>query len=160
MIKKFLNFISILLIFSCSIEIPFDITTEYNNIEIPNTMGMYVEKLIESPTNTQNQNINFTSLTLNYIITNNTILSGEINIYISLKTNADNQKSNSTKIISVNIPANQIITGATSNDILISAIKQKQFVIGLENASLSISGTSYKINFTYNINAKGRYKLY
>lgn len=152
-IASFLAVVLALLLCGCAI--PFDIYTAESDMDIPATLGTYIEAVCNSPDQTQNSQITFSSLTLIYSITNTSPLSGTINLYLSLKTAADGDKSTATQILSVTVEGNSTAGGAVSPSILIDAIKQPQFVIGLENSNLDL--LTYSATMTYRFHATGSF---
>ena len=77
----------IFLVESCGI--PFDITTQKQTIELPNTGGMYVEKAMDIPEQARQSSVSFSEVTLYYTVRRSGSFGAQVTLYASTDQTAD-----------------------------------------------------------------------
>ena len=131
---------------ACSIPFSVDApeASKATSVDIPNTAGIYVERKIDIPAEARKPGITITEVVINYTITKtNGTVGGELKLYASSDTNADNVKGANDEMVldkTLSISQNSVSGTAVSEKIK-EALNNKQdsFVIGVENLSLGTS---------------------
>jgi hypothetical protein len=143
-------------LYGCS----FDLTSNDNTIELPNTYGVNVEAVFETPEFILNHQVKFEEITITYKIRKNDAFAANVKMYVSADQYADNiELPGDEDVINVSMGINENEkTGVATSPLLVSILNNKQplFVIGAQNLSVSpISSVYIDLDVRY----KGTYSL-
>lgn len=138
----------------------FDLSSNDNTIELPNTYGINVEAVFETPDFILNHDVTFEEITISYRVRKNDAFAATVKIYVSADQTADAiEMPGDEDVINVTMGINENEkTGVVSSPLLIEILNSKQplFVIGAQNLSISpISSVFIDLDVRY----KGTYKL-
>ncbi len=138
----------------------FDLSSEDNTIELPNTYGVYVEAVFETPAFILEHEVTFEEISINYKVRKNNAFVATVKIYVSADQFADGIESPSDEdVINVTLGVNESEKSGSVSCQLIKDIlnaKQPYFVIGAQNLSVNpMSSVFIDLDIRY----KGTYKL-
>ncbi len=160
-IPGLLVFVSVVALFAVGCSIPFDIETDTTTIELPNTVGIYVEKEMEIPEDARREGLSFEEISLIYTVRADGTFSTEVTLYASKDQNADDIKSGAEEeLLNVKLdPPKTEKSGVAVSQVMEDVLNARQaiFVIGAEN--LSTLPTS-SIHLDIKLRLKGSYKLF
>jgi hypothetical protein len=119
----------------------FDLTSNDNTIELPNTYGINVEAVFSTPEFILNHNVKFEVIEIKYTVRKNDAFAAQVKIYVSAEQTADAvQMPGDQDVINVMLGVNETEkSGVVSSSLLIDILNNKQpsFVIGAQNLSVS-----------------------
>ena|SRR5687767_7683024 len=122
---------------SCS----FDLSSNDNTIELPNTYGINVEAVFNTPDFILQHEVKFELIEIKYTVRKNDAFAAQVKIYVSAEQNADAvQMPGDQDVINVMLGVNETEkSGVVSSSLLIDILNSKQpsFVIGAQNLSVS-----------------------
>ncbi len=155
--KKYL-FLIVVLFTGCSIS--FDVTTDEYQMDINNTYGVYVETVVESPSQTQRSNVKIDEVEVYYTATKNNSFYTNLSVYVSTDTSADMIKgSNDEKLFDITLDQNQnSVSDSVYSDGIRQGLKQRKFVIGVENLIAGLP--TDKTHLSFRVRVKGKYSLF
>lgn len=137
----------------------FDLSSEPTTIELPNTYGINVEAVFETPAFILNHDVTFSEIIISYTVRKNDAFAANVKLYVSADQSADAlQLPADQEIINVNLGISENEkSGVTSSTLLVDILNNKQplFVIGAQNLSLSPLSSVY---IDLDIRYKGTYK--
>lgn len=145
--KKFRSILTglgiILFLQSCG----FDISSDPATIELPNTYGINVEGVFETPAFILNHEVNFSEISIQYTIRKNDAFSANVKIYLSDDQTADVIQNGDDEVLineSLGISESEK-SGSISSSLLPTILNNKQpyFVIGAQNLSISPISSIY-----------------
>ena len=138
----------------------FDLSSNNNTIELPNTYGINVEAVFETPDFILHHDVKFEDITIFYTVRKNDAFAANVKIYVSADQTADNvEMPGDEDVINVTLGVNENSkSGQTSSQLIVQILnnKQPQFVIGAENLSVSPMSSVY---IDLDVHYKGTYKL-
>lgn len=137
-IKSFLLFgLAAISFTSCG----FDLSSNDNTIELPNTYGINVEAVFNTPDFILQHEVKFELIEIKYKVRKNDAFAAQVKIYVSAEQNADAvQMPGDQDVINVMLGVNETEkSGVVSSSLLIDILNSKQpsFVIGAQNLSVS-----------------------
>jgi len=143
-------------LFGCT----FDLSSNDNTIELPNTYGVNVEAVFETPSFILNHNVTFSEISIAYKVRKNDAFAANVKIYVSADQYADNiQLPGDEDVINVMLGVNESEkSGVATSPLLVDILnaKQQYFVIGAQNLSVSpMSSVFIDLDVRY----KGTYSL-
>ena len=158
--KKIIYFFSLVTIAFGLNSCGFDLSSGNNTIELPNTYGVNVEAVFETPQFILDHDVTFEEITITYKVRKNDAFAANVKIYVSADQFADAiELPGDEDVINVSLGINETEkSGVASSPLLVSILNSKQplFVIGAQNLSLSpISSVFIDLDVRY----KGTYKL-
>lgn len=138
----------------------FDISSDPATIELPNTYGINVEAVFETPQFILDHDVTFSDISIQYTVRKNDAFAANVKIYLSDDQMADVIQNGDDEVLineSLSISESQK-SGAIESSLLPQILNNKQpyFVIGAQNLSLSpVSSVYIDIMIRY----KGTYSL-
>ncbi len=158
-ILLYISLTSLILLSSCSV--PFDQDSDPITIEVPNTLGAYVEQAIDVPSELQDSNLEFTEVTIMYIVTKTDALTADVSLYVSpYETVSLMPGTDHEKIVDVSIAWNQRSqTGESYSTNIEYALNNgyQQIFLGVKNFSI---GLINPVTVELTINFKGMYTVF
>jgi hypothetical protein len=119
----------------------FDLSSNDNTIELPNTYGINVEAVFLTPDFILQHNVKFELLEIKYKVRKNDAFAAQVKIYVSSDQSADAvEMPGDEDVINVTLGVNESEkSGVVSSALLVEILnnKQAQFVIGAQNLSVS-----------------------
>lgn len=138
----------------------FDLHSGDNTIELPNTYGVNVEAVFETPEIILNNKIQFELIEIKYKVRKNDAFAANVKIYVSADQYADGvQLPGDEDVINVMLGVNENEKSGVANSPLLVSIlnnKQPKFVIGAQNLSVSPMSSVY---IDLDVRYKGTYSL-
>jgi outer membrane lipopolysaccharide assembly protein LptE/RlpB len=138
----------------------FDLSSNDNTIELPNTYGINVEAVFTVPDFILNHQVTFEEISITYKVRKNDAFAAMVKIYVSNDQTADAlENSDDDDVINVTLGVNENEkSGTVTSQLLIDILnsKQPQFVIGAQNLSVSPVSSVY---IDLDVKYKGTYKL-
>lgn len=158
--KRLFSYLSIVVLATAMNGCGFDLSSNDNTIELPNTYGINVEAVFTVPDFILNHQVTFDEISITYKVRKNDAFAAMVKIYVSDDQIADNlENGDDDDVINVTLGVNENEkSGVVSSQLLIDILnaKQPQFVIGAQNLSVSpISSVFIDLDVKY----KGSYKL-
>jgi len=117
----------------------FDLSSNDNTIELPNTYGINVEVIFTVPNFILNNEVTFEEVSITYKVPKNDAFAEMVKIYVSDDQTADAlENGDDEDVINVTMGVNEK-SGVIRSQLLIDIVnsKQPQFVIGAQNLSFS-----------------------
>lgn len=137
----------------------FDLTSNDNTIELPNTYGINVEAVFQTPQFILDHQITWDEIIINYTVRKNDAFAATVKLYLSEDQFADNiQLPGDEDVINVTLGTNEMEkSGVATSPLLLQILNNKQpyFVIGGQNLSLSPISSVY---IDLDVRFKGSYK--
>jgi hypothetical protein len=119
----------------------FDLSSNDNTIELPNTYGINVEALFNTPDFILQHQVKFDLIEIKYKVRKNDAFAATVKIYVSQDQSADAvEMPGDQDVINVTLGVNESEkSGVVSSTLLVSILnsKQPQFIIGAQNLSVS-----------------------
>ncbi len=138
----------------------FDLNSGNSTIELPNTYGVNVEAVFETPEIILNNNVQFDLIEIKYKVRKNDAFAANVKIYVSADQYADGvQLPGDEDVINVMLGVNENEkSGVVNSPLLVSILNNKQpkFVIGAQNLSVSPMSSVY---IDIDVRYKGTYSL-
>lgn len=158
--KKLLGIFSLVTVILGSSGCGFDLSSGNNTIELPNTYGVNVEAVFETPQFILDHDVTFEEITITYKVRKNDAFAASVKIYVSAEQFADAiEMPGDEDVINVTLGINETEkSGVVTSPLLVSILNAKQplFVLGAQNLSISpISSVFIDLDVRY----KGTYKL-
>jgi len=138
----------------------FDVYSGENTIELPNTYGVNVEAVFETPPVILQHDVKFELIEIKYTVRKNDAFAANIKIYVSADQYADAvQLPGDQDVINVMLGVNENEkSGVATSTLLVDILNSKQpkFVIGAQNLSVApMSSVFIEVDIRY----KGTYSL-
>lgn len=138
----------------------FDIFSGQRTIELPNTYGVNVEAVFETPAVILQHDVTFELIEIKYTVRKNDAFAANVKIYVSSDQYADAvQLPGDQEIFNVTLGINETEkAGVAGSSLLVDILNNKQprFVIGAQNLSIApMSSVFIDIDIRY----KGTYSL-
>ncbi len=153
------SILGIILINSCTIG--FDIDSDPITIDVPNTLGAYLEQAIDVPPELHDSRATFTEVTVMYNVTKSDALSADVSIYVSpLQASSLLPGPGHEKIVDVSlIWSSSTLSGETVSTNIEYDLNHgyEQIYIGVKNMSV---GLFNPVSVVMTIHFKGEYKLF
>lgn len=158
--KKTIYFLTVMIAMLGLSSCGFDLTSADNTIELPNTYGVNVEAVFETPQFILDHDVTFEEITITYKVRKNDAFAANVKIYVSADQFADAiEMPGDEDVINVTLGVNESEkSGVATSPLLVNILNAKQplFVIGAQNLSVSpISSVFIDLDVRY----KGTYKL-
>jgi hypothetical protein len=119
----------------------FDLSSNDNTIELPNTYGVNVEAVFLTPDFILQHDVKFELIEIKYKVRKNDAFVAQVKIYVSSQQSADAvEMPGDEDVINVTLGVNESEkSGVVSSALLVDILnnKQAQFVIGAQNLSVS-----------------------
>jgi hypothetical protein len=119
----------------------FDLSSNDNTIELPNTYGINVEAVFNTPEFILNHDVKFEVIEIKYTVRKNDAFAAQVKIYVSSQQTPDAiQAPGDQDVINVMLGVNETEkSGVVTSSLLIDILNNKQpsFVIGAQNLSVS-----------------------
>lgn len=152
--------LSSLLITLCLTGCGFDLSSNGNTIELPNTYGINVEAVFQTPDFFMKHTVKFDEVMVNYTVRKNDAFAATVKIYVSAEQTADAiEMPGDEDVINVTLGVNENEKSGSVSCQLIKDIvnaKQPYFVLGAQNLSVSPISSVY---VDLDIHFKGTWQL-
>lgn len=157
---KVLKEIGLILLISASLSsCSFDLTSNDNTIELPNTYGINVEAVFQTPQFILDHQITWDEIIISYTVRKNDAFAANVKLYVSEDQFADNlEQPGDEDVITVTLGASESQkSGVVTSNLLVQILNNKQpyFVIGGQNLSLSPLSSVF---IDLDVRFKGTYK--
>jgi hypothetical protein len=138
----------------------FDLSSNDNTIELPNTYGINVEAVFNTHDFILQHTVKFDLIEVKYKVRKNDAFAAQVKIYVSAEQTADAvEMPGDQDVINVMLGVNESEKSGVVNSTLLVDIlnnKQPQFVIGAQNLSVSPMSSVF---IDLDVHYKGSYSL-